>query len=182
MHMSLWLRGLVRPNIGLLGITLAPNREIANLRDFAQLISISVVSMSVEGLPKIMFPPSPPLTDKAESDTSSLNDEEFGGGIPLPPESVNPTEILAIDAASPDKHVPRDPRLIRLTGNHPFNCEAPLTELFNAGMAQLRTRKLTKGFLTPPELHYVRNHGAVPQVLDDEILGWKVSIEGYISL
>jgi nitrate reductase (NAD(P)H) len=36
------------------------------------------------------------------------------------------------------------------------------------------------GFLTPPELHYVRNHGAVPQVLDEEILGWKVSIEGYI--
>jgi len=25
----------------------------------------------------------------------------------------------------------------------------------------------------------VRNHGAVPQVLDEEILGWKVSIEGY---
>ena len=138
--------------------------------------------MSVEELPKTMFPPSPPLTDKAESDTSSLNDEEFDGAIPLPPESINPTEILSIDAASPDKHVPRDPRLIRLTGNHPFNCEAPLTDLFNAGMMQSRSRKLTTGFLTPPELHYVRNHGAVPQVLDDEILGWKITIEGYVSL
>jgi len=89
--------------------------------------------MSVENLPKSVFPPSPPLTDKGESDTSSLSDDEFGGSIPLPPESIEPTEVLAVDAASPDKHVPRDPRLIRLTGNHPFNCEAPLTDLFNAG-------------------------------------------------
>jgi nitrate reductase (NAD(P)H) len=90
-------------------------------------------SMSVEKLAKAVFPPSPPLTDKGDSDTSSLSDEEYGGSILLPPDSVNPTEILAVDAASPDKHVPRDPRLIRLTGNHPFNCEAPLTDLFNAG-------------------------------------------------
>ena len=72
------------------------------------------------------------MTEKAESDTFSLlsDDDE----IPLPPPSVAPTEILPIDANSPDKHVPRDPRLIRLTGNHPFNCEAPLTDLFEAGM------------------------------------------------
>jgi len=37
------------------------------------------------------------------------------------------------------------------------------------------------GFLTPPELFYVRNHGAVPQVLDEEIVNWKVSLEGYRS-
>jgi len=96
--------------------------------------------MSVEYRPKAVSPPSPPLTDKADSDTSSLCDEEYCGSIPLPPESINPTEILAIDAASPDKHVPRDPRLIRLTGNHPFNCEAPLTELFNAGMSSCFVR------------------------------------------
>lgn len=93
--------------------------------------------MSIENQPKAVFPPSPPMTDKGESDTSSLSDEEYCGSIPLLPESINPTEILAVDAASPDKHVPRDPRLIRLTGNHPFNCEAPLTELFNAGMGSL---------------------------------------------
>jgi nitrate reductase (NAD(P)H) len=83
-----------------------------------------------------VFPPSPPLTDKEESDTSSLQSEEDSGAIPLPPVSVAPTEILPVDANSPDKHVPRDPRLIRLTGNHPFNCEAPLTDLFEAGISK----------------------------------------------
>ncbi len=36
--------------------------------------------------------------------------------------------------------------MIRLTGKHPFNSEAPLSELFN------------KGFLTPQNLFYVRSH------------------------
>lgn len=53
--------------------------------------------------------------------------------IPLPPPSTNPTEILAQDKGTPDNHVPRDPRLIRLTGVHPFNVEPPLTALFNEG-------------------------------------------------
>lgn len=54
--------------------------------------------------------------------------------IPLPPPSVHPTEILEIDKATPDNHVPRDPRLIRLTGVHPFNVEPPLTALFKEGV------------------------------------------------
>jgi nitrate reductase (NAD(P)H) len=54
--------------------------------------------------------------------------------IPLPPPSTNPTEILAQDKGTPDNHVPRDPRLIRLTGVHPFNVEPPLTALYNEGM------------------------------------------------
>jgi nitrate reductase (NAD(P)H) len=53
--------------------------------------------------------------------------------IPLPPPSKEPSEILSIDKATPDSHVPRDPRLIRLTGVHPFNVEAPLTPLFKEG-------------------------------------------------
>jgi nitrate reductase (NAD(P)H) len=132
--------------------------------------------MSIQN-PKETLPPSPPLTDKGESDTSSVNSEDDGGCIPLPPVSVVPKEILPVDLASPDKHVPRDPRLIRLTGNHPFNCEAPLTDLFEAG-CPFENCPLIVGFLTPPELFYVRNHGAVPQVLDEEILNWEVSIEG----
>lgn len=41
-------------------------------------------------------------------------------------------------------------------------------------------QKLTQwtGFLTSPELFYVRNHGPVPQVLDEEIPDWEISIEG----
>jgi nitrate reductase (NAD(P)H) len=53
--------------------------------------------------------------------------------IPLPPPSTAPTEIMKLDKDTPDHHVPRDPRLIRLTGVHPFNVEAPLTALFNEG-------------------------------------------------
>jgi len=37
----------------------------------------------------------------------------------------------------------------------------------------------TSGFLTPPELFYVRNHGAVPEVRDEDVPEWEVSIEGY---
>jgi nitrate reductase (NAD(P)H) len=54
--------------------------------------------------------------------------------IPLPPPSVNPTAILDADKGTPDEHVPRDPRLIRLTGVHPFNVEPPLTALYKEGM------------------------------------------------
>ncbi|KAJ5491029.1 Nitrate reductase [Penicillium diatomitis] len=89
--------------------------------------------------------------------------------IPLPPPSFLPTEILDLDKGTPDHHVPRDPRLLRLTGVHPFNVEPPLTALFN------------EGFLTSPELFYVRNHGPVPQVRDQDIPEWSVRIEGLVE-
>ncbi|KAI5857958.1 nitrate reductase [Tricharina praecox] len=87
----------------------------------------------------------------------------------MPPPSLNPTKVLDIDVNTPDFHVARDPRLVRLTGVHPFNVEAPLTALFD------------EGFLTSPELFYVRNHGAVPQVSDEEIPDWAISIEGLVE-
>ncbi|KAL4915555.1 hypothetical protein BDW62DRAFT_219339 [Aspergillus aurantiobrunneus] len=89
--------------------------------------------------------------------------------IPLPPPSKQPSDILSIDQGTPDSHVPRDPRLIRLTGVHPFNVEAPLTPLFQ------------EGFLTSPELFYVRNHGPVPRVRDEDIPSWEISIEGLVE-
>jgi nitrate reductase (NAD(P)H) len=52
---------------------------------------------------------------------------------------------------------------------HPFNVEAPLTALYD------------EGFLTSPELFYVRNHGAVPQVGDEDALDWEFSIEGFVE-
>jgi hypothetical protein len=51
------------------------------------------------------------------------------------------------DEKTPDNWVKRHPELIRLTGKHPFNCEPPLDTLY------------AQGFITPPSLHYVRNHG-----------------------
>lgn len=58
--------------------------------------------------------------------------------VPLPPPSVSPTAILDVDKGTPDSHVPRDPRLIRLTGVHPFNVEPPLTALYKEGMRVLK--------------------------------------------
>jgi nitrate reductase (NAD(P)H) len=56
------------------------------------------------------------------------------------------------DAKTPDEWLPRDGRLVRLTGRHPFNVEPPLSVLN-------KTR-----FITPSSLHYVRNHGACPKL------------------
>lgn len=65
-------------------------------------------------------------------------------------------EVDDRDAKTPDNWIPRHPSLIRLTGKHPFNCEAPLSMLVD------------QGFITPPSLHFVRNHGAAPQLSFDD--------------
>jgi nitrate reductase (NAD(P)H) len=70
------------------------------------------------------------------------------------------------DSQNPDHWVPRNPRMNRLTGIHPFNSEAPLSELRR------------HGFITPPKLHIVRNHGKVPQ------LSWashEIEIDGLVD-
>merc|ERR1719450_964106 len=70
------------------------------------------------------------------------------------------------DAKNSDHWIPRNPRMNRLTGIHPFNSEAPLSELRD------------HGFITPPRLHIVRNHGKVPQ------LSWAnhvIEIDGLVN-
>jgi nitrate reductase (NAD(P)H) len=58
------------------------------------------------------FPPTPPLTDDNGSAVSAdLDDVD----IILPPPSREPEKVLDVDLQTPDAHVPRDPRLIRLT-------------------------------------------------------------------
>ena len=70
---------------------------------------------------------------------------------PAPP-SLGPARAPAsADVGTPDDWVPRDERLIRLTGRHPLNCEPHLSDL------------LAAGFITPVALHFVRNHGATPR-------------------
>lgn len=127
--------------------------------------------------PPVALPPSPPKSIEdgseasAQSSYSSRRSSEAqpGSRYTLPPLSKPPTEILKEDVKTPDNHVPRDPRLIRLTGIHPFNVESPLTVLYD------------EGFLTSPELFYVRNHGAVPKVDDATIPDWEFSIEGLVE-
>jgi nitrate reductase (NAD(P)H) len=129
---------------------------------------LSTVSSSASLLPhsETKLPPTPPESTLGGGEESCPDSVEF----PLPPPSSAPADILAVDLKTPDNHVARDPRLIRLTGVHPFNVEAPLSALYN------------EGFLTSPELFYVRNHGAVPQVHDEECLDWEFTIDGYVSL
>ncbi|RUP47261.1 nitrate reductase [Jimgerdemannia flammicorona] len=74
--------------------------------------------------------------------------------------------IDARDVNTPDNWIPRNPDLIRLTGKHPFNCEPPLPTL------------MENGFITPSDLHYVRNHGAVPQLSWD---AHRVQISGLVQ-
>ena len=62
-----------------------------------------------------------------------------------------PQEVDEKDKGTPDEWLLRNPKLVRLTGRHPFNCEAPLRDLFR------------KGFITPSSLHYVRSHGSTPR-------------------
>jgi nitrate reductase (NAD(P)H) len=124
------------------------------------------IEKSIKQQPQEVSPPTPPLTDDERSYSST---DVTDSDIPLPPLSSRPTKVLDVDLRTPDAHVLRDPRLIRLTGVHPFNVEAPLTDLFN------------EGFLTSPELFYVRNHGAVPEVRSEEILDWEFMVEGLVE-
>jgi nitrate reductase (NAD(P)H) len=121
------------------------------------------------------LPPTPPETrDNSGDEVESVSSQDSISSLTrqryaLPPPTRPPTKVLKEDLKTPDSHVPRDPRLIRLTGTHPFNVEAPLTALYD------------EGFLTSPELFYVRNHGAVPQVDDSSIPDWHFSIEGLVK-
>jgi nitrate reductase (NAD(P)H) len=76
---------------------------------------------------------------------------------PRPPHAPQDLHVPAAavdpkDADTPDSWVRRDPRIQRLTGRHPLNCEPTMGDLMGSG------------FITPPSLHYVRNHGAVPRL------------------
>ena len=86
----------------------------------------------------------------------------------LPPPSII-KGVLPEDLNTPDSHVPRDARLIRLTGVHPFNVEPPLSDLYN------------EGFLTSVNLHFVRNHGPVPVCDDVDMLDWEFTVEGMVK-
>lgn len=100
----------------------------------------------------------------------SLIDEEaiYGKDHPVIP-AEPPVKPLGIDAGTPDAWVARDERMVRLTGKHPYNCEAPLTDLWNAG------------FLTPQALFYVRTHGATPQISAQQAKDWKLRVHGLVE-
>ncbi|CAE6498186.1 unnamed protein product [Rhizoctonia solani] len=111
--------------------------------------------------------PSSPLsvyTDDKLHDTGG-----FPNSFPPLPESTPPSLVSTQDTQTPDNWVKRDDRLVRLTGKHPFNCEPKLGDLFAAG------------FLTPTELFYVRNHGAVPRVNEETARNWTLRVHGLVK-
>ncbi|CAJ1357502.1 unnamed protein product [Effrenium voratum] len=71
--------------------------------------------------------------------------------LEMPPRQ-DASEADQRDVNTPDKWIHRHPAMLRNTGAHPFNSEPPLKHLQEAG------------WITPPSLYVVRNHGAVPQL------------------
>ncbi len=71
--------------------------------------------------------------------------------LEMPPRQ-DAAKVDVRDADTPDGWVKRHPAMVRLTGRHPFNSEPPMKDLQEAG------------WITPPALHVVRNHGAVPKL------------------
>ncbi|KAI0659447.1 hypothetical protein C8Q70DRAFT_1053815 [Cubamyces menziesii] len=120
-----------------------------------------------EGETKDSKPDKPPLSDEehsfldkllAEMDTVSSfknNPGQPQGDLKLlDGDALEQLEShLSIDDQdTPDSWIPRSSELLRLTGKHPLNAETNLLRLFEAGL------------VTPTKLHYVRSHGAVPQL------------------
>lgn len=96
--------------------------------------STQVQTRSINTVTKPDLPKPIQLTIEEDEEQSHTASPSLADLIPLPPPSINPTEILSLDKNTPDEHVPRDPRLLRLTGAHPFNCEPQLTELYKQGI------------------------------------------------
>ncbi|KIM37539.1 hypothetical protein M413DRAFT_13248 [Hebeloma cylindrosporum] len=90
-------------------------------------------------------------------------------GLPPIPDKEANSEIDPRDSGGPDGWIPRDSRLVRLTGKHPFNAEANLRDLY------------AQGFITPSNLFYVRNHGPVPFIDQNKANEWTVKFHGLCS-
>eukprot|EP00971_Amphidinium_carterae_P210901 4184654-Amphidinium_carterae.1 len=86
-----------------------------------------------------------------ENGAISLSTRLWETSLVMPPRQ-DATDVDARDVGTPDEWVKRNECMLRLTGRHPFNSEPPLYRLQAAG------------WITPPALHVVRNHGAVPQL------------------
>ncbi|KAK4231284.1 hypothetical protein QBC38DRAFT_466329 [Podospora fimiseda] len=125
-----------------------------------------------DNIPRSLYNYEPPkhglVTPPGEFVEEEKSEPKVTPPYPLPPKPRQ-NAVLAVDLKTPDNFVERDPRLIRLTGIHPFNVEAPLKDLYD------------EGFLTTKDLHYVRNHGAVPKVEDTEVWDWEFSVEGMVE-
>ncbi|MED6164972.1 Nitrate reductase [NADH] 1 [Stylosanthes scabra] len=124
----------------------------------------------------VRFPPmiKPPLPSPNldDSDSSSSDDEEndyvstLRALVHKSNAELEPSILDARDDGTSDSWVYRNASMVRLTGKHPFNAEAPLPRLMH------------HGFITPVPLHYVRNHGPVPKSHWED---WTIEITGLVN-
>ncbi|KAK0568797.1 hypothetical protein OC861_001574 [Tilletia horrida] len=131
---------------------------------------------AVQELDTVKAPITPPDSSDSEGGAKDADDDddddvhsvalEYEDEWPTVSKTENRIAKLEIDSRTPDAWVERDERMIRLTGKHPLNVEAPLADLWNAG------------FLTPQNLFYVRNHGAVPQINEEKAKNWRLEVHG----
>lgn len=103
--------------------------------------------------------------DDYSSDEDDFN-SDYQEMIEMANAELEPSVYDPRDAGTSDNWIERNSSMVRLTGKHPFNSEAPLPRLMH------------HGFLTPVPLHYVRNHGAVPHASWDT---WTVEICGLVK-
>ncbi|KAI5079840.1 hypothetical protein GOP47_0005319 [Adiantum capillus-veneris] len=130
------------------------NEEEDIAAEFARFNSVTKVSDELHEDP-----------DENPSDEDDENDDDDQEDWKYPETNFSDCGIDPRDEGTADKWIKRHPELVRLTGRHPFNSEPPLSCL------------MQHGFLTPTSLHYVRNHGYVPQAEYDE---WRVEISGLV--
>eukprot|EP00250_Pteridium_aquilinum_P008981 c18356_g1_i1 orf=203-1537(+) len=102
--------------------------------------------------------------EKAEDESSEDEDNEEESWE-FPAAELCEYGVDPRDNGTADQWIRRHPEMVRLTGRHPFNSEPPLSRL------------MQHGFLTPTSLHYVRNHGYVPEAVYDD---WRVEVTGLV--
>ncbi|KAG8389723.1 hypothetical protein BUALT_Bualt01G0008400 [Buddleja alternifolia] len=107
---------------------------------------------------------------RADEYSSSDDDDDYKNeyylAIKKAKAELEPSVLDSLDELTADNWVERHPVMVRLTGKHPFNAEAPLPRL------------MQHGFITPVPLHYVRNHGPVPKAVWED---WTVEITGLVK-
>lgn len=105
-----------------------------------------------------------------EDSSSDDDDDDIGTNyreiIKKANAELEPSVLDSRDEGTADNWIERNPSMVRLTGKHPFNSEPPLARLMH------------HGFITPVPLHYVRNHGPVPNASWDD---WTVEICGLVK-
>ncbi|BFG19173.1 hypothetical protein CerSpe_054470 [Prunus speciosa] len=138
----------------------APINGVVRSFNFSDLTRQKTKAKFVENDDASYFSSSDDDDDENDNPGGKYLDLIRKGNSELEPSILDPR-----DEATSDSWVPRNPSMVRLTGKHPFNCEAPLARLMH------------HGFITPVPLHYVRNHGAVPKGTWQD---WTVEVTGLV--